>query len=95
MKKFGLLILASAVVWGSGLEFVSREYGWTILKLRGESETCEITVRDDSYRDSRVVYDGGSCVGEVNSKGEFIVCTLHKQICKTEKEIVRFADRHR
>ena len=90
-----MLVWLGIAGWASGLKFVSREPGWTQLRLYGQSEVCDISVRDEMNRESRVVYDGGNCVGMYNSKGAFIVCTLHKQICKTEREIVRFADRHR
>ena len=89
-KKEAAKIRKSADTDQPGMHLISKDDLWTMILLVGEKESCEIGVK---WNGNLLTYGGvgAACVSMTNSSNTDIYCTPKKSICKTEKEILDFA----
>lgn len=85
-----LFCLSLMPVSGEDIVVISKDDIWVSLQLNGKDESCFISVSKYKRHGSRI--SASYCKFLTNSKNIDIICTEKKTICKTEQEILTFAD---
>ena len=88
--KILLLLFNISILYASDFTLDSKDDTWTQIKLHGQNEVCNISIRDFPIHGNRIQIDSRTCVSMTNSKNKFIICTKKKTICKVEDEILNF-----
>ena len=91
LKILFLVCLFATYVFGKDMVIISKDDFWTNIQLNGKNETCNIDVRKWELQGSRILSD--DCLFLRNSKKIDIICTKNKTICKTDKEVIDYADK--
>lgn len=61
---------------------VSKDDTWTAIRLFGEVESCDISVRDFGADSRRILTTDDGCQFLTNSKNIDIICTKNRKVCK-------------
>lgn len=75
-----------------GIHLVSKDDMWSSVLLVGKEESCKILVKAIGGPKGSLMTTSDGCSLLTNSKNIDIVCTQNKTLCKTEDEVLDFAN---